>query len=185
MPKSDNKVTKKIFSYPKGEEPTLIIPEEYRPYRFVLGQPRKKTLIAICMNPSAARKDYCDRTINRVIIASQKLGYDGWLAVNTYPERATDALNLDKFDPELNSTNVAEIKKILKKYNVNEVWGAWGDLKHNSLIKGRDAILEMLAQEKIKIFHFGNLTKSGNPHHPLYFRIEGKEKRYLSVNYSN
>ena len=58
------------------------------------------------MNPSAANEEYSDRTINRIIGASQKLGYDGWIVANVYPERATNASDLDEFNLELAAENV-------------------------------------------------------------------------------
>ena len=63
----ENKVTKKTLTYPKGYEPDYIIPKEYCEYRFILGKRGQNSLVAICMNPSAARKTFSDRTVNRII----------------------------------------------------------------------------------------------------------------------
>ena len=74
----NQKVTKVRPSYPVGEAPNLCIPQHYNEYhRFLLGRLGKRPLVAICMNPSAANEEYSDRTINRIIGVSQKLGYDG------------------------------------------------------------------------------------------------------------
>ena len=90
-----SKVTTIVVNYPENQAPTWVEPRDYKPYRFGLGKLSKNPLVAICMNPSAARDQTSDRTVNRVISASQKLGYDGWVVFNTYPERATDAVNMD------------------------------------------------------------------------------------------
>lgn len=69
----ENKVTKKTLTYPKGYEPDYIIPKEYCEYRFILGKRGQNSLVAICMNPSAARKTFSDRTVNRIINISKSL----------------------------------------------------------------------------------------------------------------
>lgn len=74
------------------------------------------------MNPSAARDNTSDRTINRVISASQKLGYDGWVVFNTYPERATNAINMDKFNKEISQSNLNILKTFLLQHNIKEIW---------------------------------------------------------------
>ncbi len=173
-----SKVTKIIVTYPEGQQPTMVIPADYQPYRFALGRPGNHSCLIIGMNPSAAREEYSDRTVNKVIKTVRELGYDGWIMTNLYPERATDAKNMDEFDRLLAEENAEQIVALCNKYNIKEVWGAWGDPPHDNLIKSKEILLTRLKTEKIKIFHFGGLTKSGNPRHPLYLKIDG-EKRYL------
>ena len=110
----NNKVTERIVEYPEGQEPNLIIPEEYKAYRYVIGKTGNNPLVAICMNPSAARDNTSDSTVNRIIKISKKLNNDGWIVVNTYPERATDAENMDVFNEDLMSMNVEEIEKFIQ-----------------------------------------------------------------------
>ena len=109
----NNKVTERIVEYPEGQEPNLIIPEEYKAYRYVIGKTGNNPLVAICMNPSAARDNTSDSTVNRIIKISKKLNNDGWIVVNTYPERATDAENMDVFNEYLMSMNVEEIENLI------------------------------------------------------------------------
>ena len=74
----NNKITKVRPQYPIGEEPNLCVPVKYNEYhRFLLGRLGSNPLVAVCMNPSAANEEYSDRTINRIINSSKKLGYDG------------------------------------------------------------------------------------------------------------
>ncbi|MDR1605859.1 MAG: DUF1643 domain-containing protein [Streptococcaceae bacterium] len=176
---TQGKVTSIVVPYPENQAPNWVEPSTYQPYRFGLGKLSKHPLVVICMNPSAARDQTSDRTVNRVIAASQKLGYDGWVVFNTYPERATDAGKMADFDPQLSQENLAVIKAFLLKNHIKEVWGAWGDLKYEALKTGRDAILALLAEQEIKVFHFANPTKAGNPRHPLYLKVEAERKRYL------
>lgn len=176
--RSMSKVTKIRIAYPDGQQPTMVIPPEYRPFRFALGRPGDHTCLIVGMNPSAAREEYSDRTVNKVIKTVQELGYDGWIMTNLYPERATDAKNMDEFDLLLAKENAEQIIALCDQYKIKEVWGAWGDPPHENLIKAKEILMKRLGMEKIDIFHFGELTKSGNPRHPLYLKIDG-EKRYL------
>lgn len=178
------KITKHSPPYPKGYEPDYIIPEEYCSHRFVLGKRGKNPLVAICMNPSAARETSSDSTINRIIKISRDLGTDGWMVFNIYPERATDANRMDAFKQDLSYENIKEIGKYLIENNIKEVFGAWGNDKNlEALIKGKQQLLTLLTGLGIKVYYFGTLTKSGNPRHPLQRqeKWDFSEKKYLNL----
>jgi hypothetical protein len=174
-----DKVTKVVVKYPEGLEPTFTVPTEYGPDRYLLGRAGKKPLVVIGMNPSAARDNTSDRTVSKIIRISQTLGYDGWTVMNTYPERATDAKDMDVVDQHKISRNIAEVEDYIVSNNISEIWGAWGDLKYDALIAGRDALLAMLKQHHVNVFYFGTLTKAGNPRHPLYMSqaVIGNDKK--------
>ena len=174
------KVTKRTFNYPAGEEPDTIIPKECCKYRYVIGRHGANPLIAICMNPSAARDSASDRTVNKIIISAKQLGYDGWFVINSYPERATDTKNLDKFAPILVENNINEARKLLKLYNVKEVWGAWGDPTCEHITMGCIAMKALLKEMGVKVFAF-KINKSGNPKHPLYLKVDASQKVYVSL----
>ncbi len=177
------KVTKKILKYPRGYEPDFIIASECNGNRFALGKKGSNPLVAICMNPSAAEDNLSDATANRIISISQQLGNDGWMIFNTYPERATDASNMDAYDSDLLQENIDIIEEWIRENNITEVWGAWVDLKYDSLRKGRDRLLSLLKDMDVKVFHFGTLTKKDNPRHPLQrfekWFISDENKNYL------
>ena len=115
-------------------------PEENEIYRYLLGRRGKKPLVAICMNPSAANMEYSDRTINRIIKVSEKLGYDGWIIANLYPERATRASELGAYNDEQQEKNIQEIMEFLKYNGIDKVWGAWGDLNYPVLTKSKEKL---------------------------------------------
>ncbi len=179
----NNKVTKHSLPYPKGFEPNYIDPCKYERYRFALGKSGKNPLVVICMNPSAANESSSDMTINRVISVSQKLKMDGWVVFNVYPERATNARDIGRFNSDLSNRNTEIICDFLKKNRISEVWGAWGnDNNIEALVKGKRALLSKLHENNIKIFYFGTLTKDNNPRHPIQ-RIEKWDyasKQYIS-----
>jgi hypothetical protein len=73
----EKKVTKLKVKYHLGCEPDFVVPSSYKNYRFVLGKHGKNPLICIGMNPSAAREEYSDKTVNKVIKNAIDNGYDG------------------------------------------------------------------------------------------------------------
>jgi len=176
---SKEKVTKLQIKYPKNQEPDLIVPSDYQPYRFILGKKGNNPLVAVCMNPSAAREEFSDMTINTVIRTSEKLGYGGWIVVNMYPERATDVNNMESFDEKLHQENIEKIAELIDEFDVKQIWGAWGNLKHKNLVKAKSDLMKLLLEKNVKVFHFGKLLKSGNPHHPLYLKIDKTEMKEM------
>ncbi|HFC8495628.1 TPA: DUF1643 domain-containing protein [Neisseria subflava] len=163
----NDKVTKIRLAYPENMEPNLCEPEKNEIYRYLLGRRGKKPLVAICMNPSAANMEYSDRTINRIIKVSEKLGYDGWIIANLYPERATRASELGAYNDEQQEKNIQKIMEFLKDNGIDKVWGAWGDLNYPVLTKSKEKLLSELKKADIKIYTFATLTKKGEPVHPL------------------
>lgn len=178
-----SKVTKFRPEYPAGKKPDFIQPPEHAPYRYALGKKGEKIFVAICMNPSAASDEDSDMTVNRIISYGEKLECDGWAIFNTYPERATNAKDINGYNEKLSADNIKEIKDFLKENNIKEVFGAWGDLKYKALQEGKSKLVCMLSDIGVKIFYFGTLTKQGNPRHPLQryekIKIENSNKQYL------
>ena len=172
------KITPNTVPYPKGLEPDTVTPPTYESYRYLIGKRGERPLFAICMNPSAARDNTSDRTVNRVIQASISLGYQGWFVANIYPERATDATMLDELNMQHIEENVRIVQTFLRENNIKEVWGAWGETKQEHLKKGKEAMVSMLKKENIRIFAF-QINASGNPKHPLYLKIKVENKMYL------
>lgn len=179
-----NKVTKHILAYPKGKEPDYYLPKDYGRYRYALGKIGKNPLVVICMNPSAAKEDSSDMTINRIIKASEKLNHDGWIVFNLYPERATDARKLEEYSETAGRDNIEIIREFLIEYDINEVWGAWGNTNGIETLKlAREGILNMLEDINVRVYYFGTLSKEGNPRHPLQRNekvvFDEKCKKYL------
>ncbi|HCT64739.1 MAG TPA: hypothetical protein DIC60_05665 [Lachnospiraceae bacterium] len=175
----NDKVTKCKFLYPKGQEPDFCNPLIYEPYRFAIGKKGKNMLFTVCMNPSAASDDISDKTVNRVINASIQLGYDGWIVLNTYPERATNSANMDEYNKCLAEKNLAVIREYIIENEIKEVWGAWGNLSRKALKEGRNSILALFKELDVKVFHFAEPTKNGEPRHPT---PRGKQLETTSEN---
>lgn len=178
------KITKIKLAYTDGKSPNYTFPNEYDEHkRFILGRKGKNPLVVIGMNPSAASEEYSDRTVNKVIRVSGLRKHEGWFMLNIYPERSTKQDNLDDYDDTLSSDNCNIIIDFLKRNNIKEVWGAWGDLRHPSLLQGKKMLVRKLKENDIKIYYFGTLTKAENPRHPLYMNrnlfLGDSNKKYL------
>lgn len=142
--------------------------------RFVLGQifnPEGKTLLCFGINPSTACPECIDNTIKKVINISRYNGYENWIMLNIYPQRATDPndMHLER-DESLVETNLLHIKEVSQKFSDCDVLLAYGNLitKRKYLKICLNEILELLNGEhgrKVKVI---KLTKDGNPVHPLY-----------------
>ena len=178
------KITEHTLEYPEGYEPDIIYPKQYGKYRFCLGKNGTDPLVAVCMNPSAAKETKSDMTINRIIGISKLLNKNGWIVFNLYPERATNAKSLGAFNQTILNDNIEIIKEYLINKNIDEIWAAWGDI-HNieSLCEGKRALLSMLSEINVRAFYYGTLTKSLNPRHPLqrHEKINLTDKKYLDL----
>jgi len=143
--------------------------------RFVLGEKGERQLICFGVNASTAEPDKLDRTVNRVCSAAQKEGFDGWIMLNLYPQRATNFNDVHKvIDKRLHSENLKHIKKTLRDYPKLTVWAAWGNL-----IEVRPFLKECLKDILGTVghrpwIHKGSLTAQGHPRHPLYLRSDAQ-----------
>lgn len=138
--------------------------------RYTLGTKGSNPLIAIGINPSKADREQSDNTVNKVIGLASKYGYDSWIMLNIYPQRATNPSNLDvKMDKKLHLENVKAITELLGKYKNSHLLAAWG-----GLIESRPYfkqclvdISEEVKPHKVKWLMIGEeLTKGGHPRHP-------------------
>lgn len=161
-----------MISYPAGDEPDFWNPDpEKQTHRFALGSIARASvsdppLIAICMNPSYADHTQADKTVNRLIQASRDNGRPGWVMLNLYPERATDASKLSEYDPGLSASNCAAIEHVLGQFGATEVLGAWGGLKYQTLRRAKADVLDTLDRLGISLFTFDGLTAGSEPRHP-------------------
>lgn len=143
--------------------------------RYLLGEPKKKNILIFGVNPSTATPNKPDRTITKVRNICHNQDSDcGWIMANLYPFRTPHPQDLPmKCNSMLSDNNIHILKILLSQYNIVKVWAAWGNT-----IDSREYLPEELLNLK-KIFdsknellwyHVSPMTKSGNPHHPLYLK---------------
>lgn len=139
--------------------------------RFALGEKSNNMVACIGINPSTAEPSKLDNTIQSVKRIAAFNGFDGWLMVNVYPQRATDPKYLhQEVDHTLPSQNIEVIRGLIEDLGVDTVWLAYGNL-----IESRDYLSECMINIFSALRHL-NLnwkiidvpTQLGHPRHPLY-----------------
>lgn len=147
--------------------------------RYVLGHVGTNPLLCVGVNPSTAEPGMPDATIRSVARIAERNGNDGWIMVNLYPQRATNPRGLDRIpDRALMKRNVEELEGVISRFVITEVWAAWGNL-----IGIRPYLVECLSMIRpvfggLEWVRFGNPTKAGNPHHPLYLRASSDKNSF-------
>jgi hypothetical protein len=138
--------------------------------RYSLGLKGEKTLFCIGINPSTACPNNYDNTINKLKKIAEENGYDSWIMLNIYPQRATDPDNLDKeYDKIIHEKNLQIIDQYIK--DGSKILCSWGVLinKRTYLINCLRDIYKLLNKKKnISFFHIDKLTKDGHPRHILF-----------------
>lgn len=160
-------------------------------HRFLLGTQGENPLVCIGVNPSTATKDNLDNTMKKVSKISILLGYDSYIMINLYSQRATDPNEMDiKTDEENNRINFEYINQILNKGNLT-IWAAWGTAinKRKYLYENLKVIYMMANENKCKWINIGEITKEGHPRHPLYLPLhsvanEFDIEKYISLHES-
>lgn len=161
-----------MIKYPMGQEPDLWEPNPgVRPHRFALGNVANlatgtQPLFVIGMNPSHAKESEADKTVNRVIEASEHHGYTGWVMLNLYPERSPKPSELSRFNPALSALNCAAIEQVLLLHGATEVLGAWGNMPHATLRRAKVDVQALLDRMGVRVFTWDPLTNEDNPRHP-------------------
>ncbi|MGI6699953.1 MAG: DUF1643 domain-containing protein [Christensenellales bacterium] len=152
----------------------LFVPPFYAEYRYILGTTGKKPLICVGINPSTAAPDALDNTLKSVNRIRTVNGFDSFLMLNLYPQRATSPNHLDKFfNLSLHKENLKALQYCLSLCgDYPTLWVAWGTVVEKRpylsacLIDFVDIAKAMHAQ----FVCAGKITKAGHPHHPLYLR---------------
>ncbi|NNJ56631.1 MAG: DUF1643 domain-containing protein, partial [Bacteroidia bacterium] len=123
-----------------------------------------------------AEPDNLDNTLKSVKRIATYNGFDGWLMLNVYPQRATNPNDLDaEINNELRLANTKHICTAIQELNIETIWVAYGDLidSRNYLpFCMADIFKELGSDLNWKII--GVPTKKGHPRHPLYKPTKSK-----------
>jgi len=144
--------------------------------RYIVGTVGERPLICFGINPSTAEPNRLDPTVNLVRRQAEERGYDSFVMLNVYPQRATDPDDLHKAPcPVLQAENERQIAGLIdgKAYTL---WAAWGALicKRPYLIPLVRRIIVLSELQNCQWVSRGKSTKDGHPHHPLYVRKEAR-----------
>ncbi len=136
-------------------------------YRWLLGRQwdPAKAFVGWCLkNPSTAGGDEEDRTSEKVIRYSQTWGYGGCIIVNPYAWISTDPSEVPSdFNLAVGPKNGVYLAQAARQCDI--IVGGWGPGLPSSA-------LFWLGRHLGEMVFFLELTKCGNPKHPLYLRSD-------------
>ena len=149
----------------------IYLKDENNANRFVLGSINKNPLFVIGLNPSTADENKPDPTIRKVMGFAEGNGFDSFVMLNLYPQRATKPADLATDICEINhSKNLMEIENILNSVSEPKILASWGEKirERKDLSECIKSIHKITKDKNIEWLKIGELTKSGHPRHPLY-----------------
>lgn len=138
-------------------------------FRYLLGQRGSRMLFVLGLNPSTATAMKPDTTISKVRGVAQRNGFDGFLMLNLYPERATKVVALPAAaDGAAMTRNIEMIAGELAAETSPTIWAAWGgDIGRRSYFGLAAAALAKKPEfGHVNWVRFGDLTSDGHPRHP-------------------
>jgi hypothetical protein len=107
---------------------TIYLKDEENSNRFVLGNINENPLFVIGLNPSIADENKPDPTVRKVMGFAEGNGFDSFVMLNLYPQRATKPNDLDIEINELNhKKNLSEIEKLLSTFSEAKILASWGE----------------------------------------------------------
>lgn len=163
------------------EKEWIYKPGFYCEHREVLGYKGECPLLVVGVNPSTAEPNNLDPTLQSVERIAQRNGFDSFLMINLYPQRATNPNEMHKeCNEELRQLNKKAIEELLQTIKEPEIWCAWGNLieKRKYLKDCLQDLLEIGNKYNAKWMCAGPLTKKGYPHHPLYLPKDTELENY-------
>lgn len=149
----------------------LYVPPYYAEYRYVLGTRGERPLICIGLNPSTARPGALDNTLKSVERVARHNGYDSFLMMNLYAQRATIPGDMDwEVCDFLHTENLKAFQFLLGQ--TRTVWAAWGAvMETRGFLRACMRDFVQAGQEMgAQWYTAGQRSKKGHPHHPLYLR---------------
>lgn len=160
----------------------IYIPDFYTGYRYVLGKVGKKPLITVGINPSTAEPENMDNTMKSVERITAGNGFDSFIMLNVYAQRATDPSNMDKeINMILHKENVKAFQWVLENCPEKPViWAAWGTNigKRKYLKECLADIIRISDSCNARWCRVGRCSVAGHPHHPLYLKKDSRIEEF-------
>ncbi|MGJ5675612.1 MAG: DUF1643 domain-containing protein [Nostochopsis sp.] len=142
-------------------------------YRYLLSRKwdvNKPQVTFVMLNPSYADAYQDDRTLTRCINFAKSWNYGSLEVVNLFAYRAKQRPGLLLAADPIGPKNNSYIELATKR--TDSIILAWGGGKYPK-IKNRDKeVLSLIAHKSL--YSLGDLTKDGNPRHPVRLRASTK-----------
>ena len=148
--------------------------------RYVLGKPGEHNILIFGVNPSTAKPGDDDPTIRNVRRITKEKGYDGWIMMNLHPQRTPYPGDI-KENAVWSENNPRVLEYVIREFRIHAIWCAWGnmiDMPGKKFLYGSLSTIYKVIGEYVKWYSYGNLTKDGNPRHPLYMPTTHKFQEF-------
>lgn len=148
--------------------------------RFILGNSGNNPLICIGINPSFATNQKSDPTIRKIQKIIQYNGYDGFIMINLCSRVSKNPQNIpNKLVDCYHKDNLRHIENISKKYPNSDILVCWGNsiCIRKYLLQALIGIVDKMGVGR-NWLHLEDLTKKGNPRHPLYIAFNSELKKF-------
>lgn len=139
--------------------------------RFVIGEKGSNPLIVMSINPSHGTPEKTTPTLGTVRHIAADYGYDGWIVLCLYPQRATHLDELTEIaDPALIEENDKVITEIFSQYPDHKIWAAWGTHYFDRFFFPQclKNIAEIADRYNMSWMNYGPLDEDGTPRYCLY-----------------
>lgn len=139
--------------------------------RFVIGTVGNNPLIVMSINPSVGSPTQTSSTLGSVRHIAADYGYDSWIILCLYPQRATHLDELTEFaNQDLINENNKVIDEILSKFPNRKIWAAWGThyFDRPFFAPCLAEILKIADKYGDTWMHYGPLDEDGAPRYCLY-----------------
>ena len=141
--------------------------------------PRCDEMAFIGLNPSTADKFTDDPTVARCVRRAMRAGKSGMWMLNAFAFRATDPRDMLRQRDPVGQINDRHILDVCKLEQVSEVVLCWGGL--GRALERSAKLLKLLEPVQHKLRYL-DLTRGGEPRHPLYLRNDLELKRWADRN---
>ena len=195
IPSSDTFQTQ-VLSFEDALKPTndsfdrkrwLYVPDRYSEYRYILGTRGTHPLVCIGINPSTAEPERLDNTLKSTERIASANGYDSFIMMNVYAQRATVPDHMEKtMNPALHQENMKAFTWVMEQLSENgspDLWAAWGAIieKREYLKSCVQDMVRVGAEYQARWFTAGPKSKAGHPHHPLYLKKDTKLEPFPDI----
>lgn len=139
--------------------------------RYVIGTEGVNPLIVMSVNPSAGSPEISTPTLGTVRHIASDYGYDSWIVLCLYPQRATHLEQLDEAaSKRIMEKNFQVIIQVLSQWPGHKIWAAWGThyRDRSYFPQCLRTILALSDKYHDSWIHYGPLDKGGIPQYCLY-----------------
>lgn len=138
----------------------------YRYYLEIRWDDSKPFLVMLMLNPSTADAEKNDPTVERCEQRARVMGFGGLIVLNLFAFKATDPKDMKAALDPVGPENNAWLLNTCIRRDVGMICAGWG--AHGSYRDRAAYVAQMVTARAGRDLHALELTKDGQPRHPLY-----------------